>query len=123
MLQNDSGLMDGRCEVSGRANLERSAKKIKKTLKSLKATAAAHPKDHRPIERHGVMSWIEIQPVVWAGVVVVVGGICYVYDNILTQHHRSVTAWFVLQSPPLNSCSAGIYSSCIFKTRISRAGG
>lgn len=30
MLQNDSGLMDRRCEVSGRANLKRSAKKIKK---------------------------------------------------------------------------------------------
>lgn len=55
MLHNDSGLMDGRCEVSGRANLERSAKKIKKTPKSLK-DAAALPKDRSPIERLGVMS-------------------------------------------------------------------
>lgn len=59
MLGNSCGLMDGRCEVSGAANLERSAKKIKKPLKSLKATAAL-PKDHHPIERLGVMSWIEI---------------------------------------------------------------
>lgn len=59
MLGNSCGLMDGRCEVSGAANLERSAKKIKKPLKSLKATAAL-PKDHHPIERLGVMSRIEI---------------------------------------------------------------
>lgn len=59
MLENSSGLMDGRCEVSRRANLERSAKKIKKTLKSLKATAAL-PVDHHPIELRRVMSWIEI---------------------------------------------------------------
>lgn len=53
-------LMGGRCEVSRTCGdpLKRS-KNLEENMESLKA-AAALPKDHRPIERLGVMRQIEM---------------------------------------------------------------
>lgn len=53
-------LMGGRCEVSRTcSDLLKRSKNLQENMESLKA-AAALPKDHRPIERLGVMSQIEM---------------------------------------------------------------
>lgn len=53
-------LMGGRCEVSRTgSDLRKRSKNLQENMESLKA-AAALPKDHRPIERLGVMSQIEM---------------------------------------------------------------